>query len=1329
MTHRCTRCGREWDNELATDNDLLCTRKCSGTLVPLGTPAGPIDDLPSIVAIPWNEYLAEPLPVLRLHRMCDAVEVLVRFLTTTALSEVRRTLGEEPLPSSLLKEIHPRIERPTFGQWRGLLEALTRHTRNADDLVLPEQPGFVAEVLLPLLPGGSVLEEDCIVKLRNLLAHGGAMQAREARRYLDVWEGRVAELGQGLGFLSDALVGRVAGDRVHSLSARSLDVRLLPRSAHDRGLDGHVVLARASGVLDLWPLCDHGRATAPSIEGRRQASSEGPLVYFRSEADRLLYAALGVDLPFGERRDVVSDFRALFRLDGDGRLRARGPIDFEAEIRADADSLIGRRSDLAIAKGVIKETQSGVLWLSGPGGIGKSYLTARIALDLGNDPRRICRVAWRFKASDRDRCNRAAFLRHAILRIAGWLGHTRTRADDDVDGMLSQLREILQDVGELAAPDPRARPPRALFVLDGLDEISRIDPGVARLPFELGGPNVVWLCAGRPEGDLPSIYARDRCKHVFEDGLGPMDPGDIRAMLVEGTGRLKYELLRADVDIPDREEVENRLVDEVARHARGLPLYVRFVVQDLLAGHLSVADLASRLPPSLDDYYDDLLHRMSLGDLQALLTPLVTTVAWARAPLAREVLECLMVRRKVLVDDEAGSEILDEGLRTVSAMLRWTPMSSGEQLGVEPYHLTFRMHVRESARMRLQGQLASAEYCNLSADWAQLREGHVARDYLARHGLAHCAASGATEAALSLVEGVAAGQEWNHIASLAASMQEQRVDHRDLVDGLLVGRLGEMSGSGARLTSFLYRLRQMPSTVAGVIEESAHFDSPLGLTWWLVGAVANAMKFVGVLAACDSLHTGFPPPRIFDQLRRPSMGVWAQLPLAYYRAADREGAQVAFPDLADLARGRIGRGLAEKASRLVHTRNQLAHGGAPHQDEAEKTLTDFLQLASEYLELLDALTGAELLVYQYRDEAGSTFLRLRGPRPRLDDPVVRPFTSTASPGEVFFRWGENEPISLRPFVLFDEWPGAGAPLLLYERWSGRQWTYVHAGDGRQRTVPGTRNEGGFRETCRGERTRTAPSESTAGGHPLPPVSSIVRTVPGAQVAYRADLPHLSQLARRWSEAVESNPAPREILLRTQDLLRGALDHAFVTELAHHVACAGGPSEHGSFILQALQQRAVPSRRLNLLQHLGSWSGIPDRDTRLGELAEPWIRWFTEARRFPGMVDEQAIERLHELAAALARLGEEDPVFAAGEFHRAHRPDRGPHLLHEWPDGTRADLDPWLVLATCPECDLEHAFVLDSIPRRGSALLVDPLTRHVLRSEDVARIVVETLLGT
>jgi len=243
------------------------------------------------------------------------------------------------------------------------------------------------------------------------------------------------------------------------------------------------------------------------------------------------------------------------------------------------------------------------------------------------------------------------------------------------------------------------------------------------------------------------------------------------------------------------------------------------------------------------------------------------------------------------------------------------------------------------------------------------------------------------------------------------------------------------------------------------------------------------------------------------------------------------------------------------------------------------------------------------------------------------------------------------------------------------------------------------------------------------------VSSIVRTVPGAQVAYRADLPHLSQLARRWSEAVESNPAPREILLRTQDLLRGALDHAFVTELAHHVACAGGPSEHGSFILQALQQRAVPSRRLNLLQHLGSWSGIPDRDTRLGELAEPWIRWFTEARRFPGMVDEQAIERLHELAAALARLGEEDPVFAAGEFHRAHRPDRGPHLLHEWPDGTRADLDPWLVLATCPECDLEHAFVLDSIPRRGSALLVDPLTRHVLRSEDVARIVVETLLGT
>jgi hypothetical protein len=54
-----------------------------------------------------------------------------------------------------------------------------------------------------------------------------------------------------------------------------------------------------------------------------------------------------------------------------------------------------------------------------------------------------------------------------------------------------------------AGPHPRARPPRVVFLLEGLDEIARRDADFPGLPFQLSRPDVVWLCAGRPEGALP----------------------------------------------------------------------------------------------------------------------------------------------------------------------------------------------------------------------------------------------------------------------------------------------------------------------------------------------------------------------------------------------------------------------------------------------------------------------------------------------------------------------------------------------------------------------------------------------------------------------------------------------------------------------------------------------------------------------------------------------------------------------------------------------------------------------------------------------------------
>jgi hypothetical protein len=44
--------------------------------------------LPSVIAIPLEEYVWEAHPVLRLHRLIDAVEGLPRFLTVVALGSL-----------------------------------------------------------------------------------------------------------------------------------------------------------------------------------------------------------------------------------------------------------------------------------------------------------------------------------------------------------------------------------------------------------------------------------------------------------------------------------------------------------------------------------------------------------------------------------------------------------------------------------------------------------------------------------------------------------------------------------------------------------------------------------------------------------------------------------------------------------------------------------------------------------------------------------------------------------------------------------------------------------------------------------------------------------------------------------------------------------------------------------------------------------------------------------------------------------------------------------------------------------------------------------------
>ncbi|MDG4597049.1 MAG: SHOCT domain-containing protein [Candidatus Contendobacter sp.] len=124
---------------------------------------------------------------------------------------------------------------------------------------------------------------------------------------------------------------------------------------------------------------------------------------------------------------------------------------------------------------------------------------------------------------------------------------------------------------------------RVVFLLDGLDEIAARDARFAQdAPLALTGSGILWICAGRPEYDLPAAFAAAGAVQPFPDGLPGMSEGDIRNLLLERIGPLRKHLLRHDQEQGER--IGNPFVEKVAKAAAGVPLYVKYVIDDIFAG-------------------------------------------------------------------------------------------------------------------------------------------------------------------------------------------------------------------------------------------------------------------------------------------------------------------------------------------------------------------------------------------------------------------------------------------------------------------------------------------------------------------------------------------------------------------------------------------------------------------------------------------------------------------------------------------------------------------------------------------------------------------------
>jgi hypothetical protein len=692
-------------------------------------PPLPLALLPTVIALPLREYRDETHPVLKLWYACDSVELLLRLVVMLAVAERTR---RGPLDPALRRRLHDcGLEQPSLGAWRALADALVPPAPEADAL-LPELPALLRETLLPLLDGpagGPRTETTAFSALRNRLAHGGGIRRALAQRLVERWNAPFLDAMRHTAWLAtvDLVVrdgrggyGVLRGPSPQAQPYAPADPAALAQAF---AAGDAVALVRGTTALPLWPLALYGvpRGADPDAP---PASELVPQVYVRRGEVRLQYNPLGADhLALSESEDAaLHRFLELFRLADETpveRTRRFTVRDFQDEMRQEARKLVGRASECATLAEALAATSEGVLWVWGAAGVGKSCLLAWLtAQQLAAPPPDTLVLPYRFRLGD-ERCNRDAFLRFAGERLAAWL----QLPDDPSAETMPLLRRLRETLARLDGK-------RVLFILDGLDEIAALDPRfAAEVPLALAGPGIVWLCAGQPKAGLPAAFAGAR--QPFPDGVPGMSAGDIRTLLLERIGPLRQHLLRHDREQGER--VGNPFVEQVARAADGLPLYVHYVINDIFAGLYRVLDGHERLPPSLAAYHENLLRRLSVGSLQQVLTPLAATLAVAQEPLAAPALAALLRRRgKLVPEGAAGLQGVEHGLAAIATLLKRAPTPEGED-GYALYHLSLRQHMATSAQSRDAVATAREVLADLAVDVPP----DPAAPYLYRQGIGH----------------------------------------------------------------------------------------------------------------------------------------------------------------------------------------------------------------------------------------------------------------------------------------------------------------------------------------------------------------------------------------------------------------------------------------------------------------------------------------------------------------------------------------------------------------------------------------------------------------
>lgn len=607
------------------------------------------EEAPLFLAVPATE-LVDAFPLrhshvrLALFLLCEAAEALTKTLAVVAAADLA---AEGRLDPKTAQSANRLLSVPTFGSWWGFLSGVVKGDKTKRGTrTLPELPALVGvmdKVLFAQPAPGTGREWSSIIGVRNPLAHGGGIDPVLAVRLLDTWGPRLAEVLGHCSFFAEMTWW--ARDPTGFVSLNGPVARPPPGSPSDavrNALEvGDIAVARGESVTLLSPL---GRRSALRDDDRLLSQ-----LYVRCGDVGLIYSLIGSDEALQAESDAATRerFDTLFGLHEIRRRAAEAGFSergFDREFEDGAMGFIGRGAAVDELWNTVVGRQGGIVFVSGPAGMGKSRLVARVALDLIEEfaERRALGtsnefvIPYRFVHKDRG-CAPLPFLRWLVERVGRLNGQERTLTPDQ------EIHQLLDIAASMLTNSPVDR---IVLVLDGLDELARGFPRfVSDLLRRLAQlPRLLVLAASRPERDILSTMSALGATLPWADGLPPMKEVEIREMLVTLLPTVSKRLLASD-EFQDG-AVRNAFVRAVEERAQGVPLFVDLLVQATHQAGFSLDRFSKThwLPQNIEGFFKGLVQEGGTfsGDRAYYTQPVGVLLALAREPLSLPEIAAIM---------------------------------------------------------------------------------------------------------------------------------------------------------------------------------------------------------------------------------------------------------------------------------------------------------------------------------------------------------------------------------------------------------------------------------------------------------------------------------------------------------------------------------------------------------------------------------------------------------------------------------------------------------------------------------------------------------------